>query len=95
MTGQPSTVLGNLSKLKFGLAWGISHDYVRAEDIEVGMLNVVEPKTHSLMILILEVVVVLPPSDVIMKVTTNVPTYDPLIIIVRQSTEFAGDEQPD
>lgn len=40
-------MVGNLSKSKYGLAWGISHDCVRAEDNEVGMDNVAEVKPHG------------------------------------------------
>ena len=40
-------MVGNLSKSKYGLAWGISHDYVRAEDNEVGIDNVAEAEAHG------------------------------------------------
>ena len=47
MTGHLSSVVGNLSKSKYGLAYGISHDCVKAEDNEVGIVNVAEVEVHG------------------------------------------------
>ena len=55
-------MVGNLSKSKYGLACGISHDCVKAEDNEVGIDNVAEVEEHgtSIVLLVQSVVPTLP-----------------------------------